>query len=50
MNISVTIWPTMCVAKAMHSRGDQGYAFTPSLTVDKGRFLETGLGNTEVSR
>jgi hypothetical protein len=43
MNISATIWPTMCVAKATHSRRDQGYAFTPSLTVDKGRSLETGL-------
>jgi hypothetical protein len=50
MNISATIWPTMCVAKATHSRRDQGYAFTPSLTVDKGRSLETGLVNSEVSR
>ena len=50
MNILATIWPAISIAKAIHSRCDQGYAFNPSQAVDKGRSLETGLGNVEASR
>lgn len=49
MNISASIWPTMCVAKATHSRRNEGCAFIPSAARYQGRSLDN-VGKAEVSR
>ncbi len=52
MNITVTIWPTMSVAKATrHSRLNLGCAFSLGLSRSyRGQRPEASLDNLEVSR